>query len=562
MRRQSKRLGWHVLAASLLSMAAALAQQAPTAPVSETVRVHVVNVEVNVTGKDGKPVLDLKPEDFELFEDGRLVHLTNFLGPAPPSGSAASNAAEALPVPPPAPEIARVSQEDQQRTLVVFIDDLNLTRLTRRLALDNLGRFLDEQLRNGYREVVMAFDLSLTRLTPLTSDPSVVSAALDVLRGRVNEGTAFRTRRDSFLADLGRGGAVEPGPRGDIVRRGLLDDAAAFGPDYGYHQVDLLHSLLGVIDSLSGLPGRKALLFVSEGIPTEPGAEVFAEAAARFGGGGGGISDVEAHEMRYLFWEVAHHANAGRVTLYTFSVPAPGGNVTAEARDPSLANVRSLDAFNRDWSLSQFVTTTGGQKLYNPEMLQRMAVDLETYYSLGYSPSHYGDGKYHRLLVKVARAGVTVRAREGYLDKGIEQRQEDVTTAALLAGGNSNPLEARVELGKPERQGRKRVSVPLTLFIPAANLVLIPVGDEHEGKVSVAIALGRRDGRTSEVHRETFPIKVPTKHVVGFLKHSTSFVFTLVVEPGDATVSVTARDEMAQVESVIVSDVTLLATAR
>ena len=42
------------------------------------VEVNVVNVEVYVTDKDGHPVTGLTREDFELYEDGERVEITNF----------------------------------------------------------------------------------------------------------------------------------------------------------------------------------------------------------------------------------------------------------------------------------------------------------------------------------------------------------------------------------------------------------------------------------------------------------------------------------------------------
>ena len=42
------------------------------------VEVVVTNVSVVVTDKDGRRITDLKPENFEIFEDGRRQTLTNF----------------------------------------------------------------------------------------------------------------------------------------------------------------------------------------------------------------------------------------------------------------------------------------------------------------------------------------------------------------------------------------------------------------------------------------------------------------------------------------------------
>src|SRR5688500_5203049 len=44
----------------------------------ESVDVNVVNVEVYVTDKQGRPVTGLRREDFDLLEDGKKVEVTNF----------------------------------------------------------------------------------------------------------------------------------------------------------------------------------------------------------------------------------------------------------------------------------------------------------------------------------------------------------------------------------------------------------------------------------------------------------------------------------------------------
>jgi len=50
----------------------------PSGIFAESVDVQVVNVEVYVTDRDGKPVEGLQREDFALREDGKPVTLSNF----------------------------------------------------------------------------------------------------------------------------------------------------------------------------------------------------------------------------------------------------------------------------------------------------------------------------------------------------------------------------------------------------------------------------------------------------------------------------------------------------
>ena len=543
-----------VLLGAVVAGFAALAtgQQAPTAPgpVAEAVRVHVVNVEVSVTGKDGRPVHGLKPEDFELLEDGKVVPLTNFLAPVPQ---------ERLTVAPPAApapaERAAVPDEEHQRTLIVFIDDLNLTLQSRKPVLDRLDAFLSGRLGEGYRVLLLSFNRSLRQLTPLTGDPKVVAAALAELKHTANEGTMARAQRDRIVRDMGRPMAQEWGDAGQLAREEILDSTRSLAVEQAVLQRSLLGALTTLADSLSGMPGRKVVLFVSQGIPFDPNADLFVEFGERFLGGQGQSLVRPEDRLMSFVRDVTLRANASRITFYTINAGSEGGfGSSAEVQAPNASPLATNDLLNRDLSLSELTTGTGGLKLLNPEALETMAADLETYYSLGYSPEHYGDGKYHALKVRVKQAGVTARYREGYLDKTEEQRRADRTTAALLAGGNDNPLGARVGLGAPHREGRKKISVPLTLHIPARVLVLLDNGENREGKVSITIAVAKKNGSSSKVHHEVFPIKVPSRHLPAFLAQDATFTFTLLVEPGDTSVSVTARDETGQIESVVVTD--------
>ena len=542
-----------VISTALLAAPAVVAQQPTPAPkpVTEAVQVHVVNVEVFVTGKDGQAVLDMRPEEFELYEDGLPVALSNFLAPAQPLVAEAVQTRPAASAP---REIAPPSEEEQQRTLVVFVDDLNLTASTRQPVLNRLERFLTERLQEGYRVILFSFSRSLRRLTPLTRDNSQIMAALGVLKRSAFEGMMLQAQRDSILRDMGRPMAQEAGEMGDAAREAILDNTRSGASETTILERSLLEALTTLVDSLSGVPGRKVVLFVSRGIPTNPNADLFVEFGERFAGGGGQDLLSPENRLRHPVHVVALHANASRITFYTINAGSEEGfGISAQVQVPNASTIGTNDVINRDESLSELTAGTGGRKLFNADALEGLAADLETYYSLGYSPDHFGDGRYHRLSVKVKRSGVSVRCREGYLDKTPEQRQADRTTAALLAGGNANPLGARVGLGTPQRQGRKKMAVPLTVVIPAASLVLLEAGEFHEGKVSITIAVSKHDGRTSDVHRETFPIKVPSRVVAGFLGQETSFDFTVLVEPGDTSVSVTARDDVAQLESVVVT---------
>ena len=83
-------------------------QTAGPSPFGESVEVNIVNVEVFVADKDGKPVSGLRRGDFELREDGKAMSITNFEAfrqtPEPAAGpgrpAAGSSRARKFPRPP------------------------------------------------------------------------------------------------------------------------------------------------------------------------------------------------------------------------------------------------------------------------------------------------------------------------------------------------------------------------------------------------------------------------------------------------------------------------------
>ena len=122
-----------MIGARWLLVAAVAALAAPGQVESPIIRVTVnlVQVDAVVTDSKGRQVTDLKPDDFEITEDGRRQKITNFsyIRLAPPSQPAAAPRPAPLPrgavAPPPAP--AATMREDVRRTIVLVVDDLGLS---------------------------------------------------------------------------------------------------------------------------------------------------------------------------------------------------------------------------------------------------------------------------------------------------------------------------------------------------------------------------------------------------------------------------------------------------
>ena len=161
-----KQLSLLVLVAALAS--SILAQQVSPPPIPQpqpqpqpqkpddidVVRIttNLVQVDISVT-KDGKPVTDLQPEDFEIFEDGKPQTITNFSyvsnvpGNAPPAPLAAkSNDKTASPIAP-----AKINLNDQRRTIALVEFLIDKTKLLDHLK-GKLNVRQDKALLRMFRE--------------------------------------------------------------------------------------------------------------------------------------------------------------------------------------------------------------------------------------------------------------------------------------------------------------------------------------------------------------------------------------------------------------------------
>src|SRR5258705_3057359 len=98
----------------------ARAQVPPRSPVFESIDVRVVNVDVVVTDGDGKRVLGLTKDDFELFEEKKPQSITNFseIRLGTPARPAAEPRGDVVP--------ASESAEPPPRRFVLFVDNYSL----------------------------------------------------------------------------------------------------------------------------------------------------------------------------------------------------------------------------------------------------------------------------------------------------------------------------------------------------------------------------------------------------------------------------------------------------
>src|SRR6266700_1565830 len=105
-------------------------RQQPRPTDDDVVRIttNLVQVDAVVTDKNGKPVTDLRPEEVEIYEDGKPQKITHFSFVSLPTPGNSSTEAitkadkNASPMPP-----VLLRREQVRRTVALVVDDLGLS---------------------------------------------------------------------------------------------------------------------------------------------------------------------------------------------------------------------------------------------------------------------------------------------------------------------------------------------------------------------------------------------------------------------------------------------------
>jgi hypothetical protein len=231
----------------------------------------------------------------------------------------------------------------------------------------------------------------------------------------------------------------------------------------------------------------------------------------------------------------------------------PGG--TAQCNNPMLAQSNPLCPQNRlqaliDQSVSAnqqvleaLARGTGGFTIFNTNDflagLNKIANELDEYYMLGYvppSPAH--DGSYHKITVKVTRAGVQLRHRNGYYDLKspdlLAGKLEGKTLEALAAG--SQPGQVPVSLSTPYFYSSPGVArVNISLQVPASAIEFEKEKKELHSKVQVLGIAYREDGSVAARFSDTVKLDVEKKDLKEFSKGPFNYQHTFNVAPGSYT---------------------------
>lgn len=530
---------WKRSFAGLLALAAyaTLAQKPPAPqplpPVSERVEVSVTNIEVIVTDSKGNRVPGLTKDDFEVLQDGTQQKITNFYAVA--GGKVTFEDGQVVEIDS-ASAKAELPKEIKAR-YVIYVDNLNIQPQNRNRMFKRLKEFVPETIGSRAEAEVVTYNRSLKVKRKFTSDANDIVGALEDIERETGGGTTLVGERRDALQRINEAQTADEATQ--IARshsRSLRNDLE-FAVD----------AIKNTLNSLAGLEGRKVFVYVSEGLPSTAGLELYDAIQRKFREQASTLEQFE-FDMNSRYASIVQAANAQGVTIWALDASGLSVDdlVSAENRSYETRPNDFLTRQNTQAPLQLIAEQTGGMAAVNTndwkKSLEELTKDFSSFYSLGYRSSPSAVDRPHSIEVRVKRKGLRARFRKGFVEKTPETRTAESVFSALDYPRDDNPLQISVHLEEAKPYDAENYILPVRLFLPIGKLGLVPSGDRYEATYFVYIVVRDASGNKSDLQVQREIIRVPAKELARAQTKDQPYELKLVVRPGAQRLSLAVRD--------------------
>jgi VWFA-related protein len=476
---------------------------------------EVVVVDAYVTDSKNRPVTDLRKEDFELREDSQPVEITAFQGPSPAPAEAESGtkptAAGATPAPAP-------TAPPEPFTVAIYVDRWLLSPAGRKRAIDQAIILAESHIARGARVTVIAEDKGLRPFTPLTSDPAVIREALTRVQGWATQSPGESESRNVIENIKARIDMAEQSkecnepPACVCVLPSLLTMVRGYATFRAVEVQQVSERLSFLVNALRGIAGRKALVYVSEGLEQRPGIQIYDQLTTicpevlhkDASSISAAMQEIDASSV---LAETVARANAARVSFYPIDARGLSGLSSADIERGDRRYVASAktDGVKDANLVNQYrylAEQTGGfamiRGLDPAAAMRRFDADARGHYVLGFVPDA-PDGRTHSLFVGLVAKirntrNLDVRFRQSYFRAVLPARRGQRALSALLFGLEDDALHVRVSVGRtaPET-ARIHIGLPLTSLKPIDGV------SPPEGRVQVVLSFRKDDAAENDV---------------------------------------------------------------
>jgi VWFA-related protein len=428
----------------------------PNTSPAATIRVNarLVQFDVVVTDKQGRPVKDLAASDFTVLQDGKpqSIRAFEFHTRTAASETAATSPGNAAVK----PAVAMTpntftnipAKAPQSSWAVVLFDLLNTGVSDQSYARNQLLQLL-KSIPRGQPTALFVLTRNLEMLQGFTEDSEQLVQSAELLnpgKSQILTTLVERERTISSITSTAQqaapaSGAPTPGTSFDTTSIAYAQ-AARISQGYNDHEafrttdraIFTLAAMRGLAQAVSGYPGRKNLLWLSGSFPVqiEPdpaSTDPFRNfrgfedqirttdsllATSRVA-----VYPVDVRGLQSLGIDISV-ATAENQMMNDVSPGVAHGVVAPSSSNlGATINAETVSLTDDRTTMKTIAEQTGGEAFVNTNDLKRMINrsldDGATYYTLAYTPPKDDDtGSYHRVVVQVPNKSYKLAYRRGY----------------------------------------------------------------------------------------------------------------------------------------------------
>jgi VWFA-related protein len=538
-----------------------LQAQVPASPLSSVqARTQEVLLDVVVRDKKGRAVTDLKPDDFQILDNGDPRPIKSFRlvqGGEAISGGGTRTQLDPL----------------RQIRLVTMIFQCYQTQ-SLRFAHDAAEDLLKGELPQNVYVSVMTIDHKLEVLQPFTNDPDLLRKAID--RATHSGSTDFSKDTDTVQKQLEQ--IVGPNTTGAQSMQEQVDNMPGGTNPAEKEMAQMLlttiqteqssamtqagrasiYALLDAVKEQYRLPGRKTVLYFSEGFVIPLGVEgPFQEVISIANRSNVSFYDVDARGLTSVSTNQAAIDSLKSVARSSHDqATAVGGTPVrpdeANLIDNSMMSIRA----NSQGALGTLAESTGGELIANTNDLRgplhRLAEDIQTYYEIIYDPDiKVYDGSFRKITINMSSRDLRVQSRSGYValppslaGGGTVLHAYEVPLLAALSSPDL-PQAFGFEARALRFRGRENQPVcDLVIDLPLTNVTFQPAETKGQFDARLSYVALLKDGRGEVVKKfqNEVPIKIPAANLEGV--RASHFIYTehFDLAPGQYTLEAAVLD--------------------
>jgi VWFA-related protein len=505
-------------------------------PMTFRAEINYVEVDTRVLDQQGKFVGDLKPEDFQVFEDGKAQKVTAFSLVNIPVERVERPLFASKPI---EPDVRNNMQAADGRIYVIMLDDYHTAALRSQRVKLAARQFIERYVGANDLAAVVHTSGRGDAGQEFTTSQARLLRAVDKFMGRkLNSSTLNMI--DDVQRRAGTPGAGDPAADIDDKER-------------GFNARNALDSIRNVATYLGNIHGRrKAIVFFSEGID---------------------------YDINNMFSDQITEAQTVMDATRDMIAAATRANVVVYAVDPrglgaEFQDLASIQSFPDDTSLGLGMSSifnevrlsqdslrvmgdeTGGFAVVNQnsfrDAFQRIVDDNSSYYVMGYySTNDRRDGRFRKIEVKLSnKPGLTVRARKGYVAprgkapeapkttaNGPSPELKDAMESPLPLTGLPLSLTAAVFKG-PAPKG----SVVISTFVAGSGLPFADNGGMMKNDLEVLGVATDDKGKTFTTDRATVNLNMKPDTAKRVGATGMRVIQSMELNPGRYTLRVAVRE--------------------